>query len=299
MIKILIVLFISIYSACIFPQEKAGNLLSRIQGSKELPLELNILIESLQNSVSLEKIIPYVMNIDSYAKTLSKEDIFLIGKVEVYKTFLKSNEFSTKAVVDGSSIKILVSAIKKTRDPFVSWFLQALLRDSEALMRNPNYKEYVLQKRNGPLELIEHKKIDKKVQLLYRWISKINTDTPDFQELFKIELLPTMMDALINIEQSFFLMSAITLFEPMPTLAKSPAELKFFSLKEVAPPKKKEITAAKTVEDILAPMTENPMQKGSILPAPSKEDWLQEDNAPLNLKNIPKPTDDADWLQDF
>jgi hypothetical protein len=297
--KILIMIFISLYSACLFTQEKAGNLTTRIQGSKELPLELNLLIESLQNSISLDKILPYVLNIDSYAMALSKEDIFLIGKVEIYKTLLKSNVFSLKALVDGSSTKILASAIKKAQDPFVSWFLQALLRDSEALMRNPNYKEYVLQKRNGPLELVEHKKIDKKVKLLYRWISKINPDTPDFQELFKIELLPTMMDSLINIEQSFFLMSSITLFEPISTLAKSPAELKFFSLKEVVPPKKQEIIAEKTVEDILAPITENPKQKDSNLPAPSKEDWLQQDNAPLNLKNIPKPTDDADWLQDF
>ena len=287
------------YSSCIFSLEKTGDIVSRIQGSKELPLELNILIESLQNSVSLDKILPYVMNIDSYAKALSKEDIFLIGKVEVYKTFLKSNEISSKAVIDGSSTKILANAIKKARDPFVSWFLQALLRDSEALMKNPNYKEYVLQKRNGPLENIEHKKIDKKVQLLYRWISKINPSAPDFQEIFKTELLPTMMDTLINIEQSFFLMSSVAIFEPVPILAKSPAELKFFSLKEVALPKKKEIISEKTVEDILAPITENPKQKDSNLPAPSKEDWLQQDNAPLNLKNIPKPTDDADWLQDF
>ena len=59
-----------------------------ISGSKELPLEINLLLSSLQNkdAENFDKILPIIMNIDQYARTMSKEDIFLIGKIEIYKT---------------------------------------------------------------------------------------------------------------------------------------------------------------------------------------------------------------------
>ena len=297
--KTLIIFFIILYSTLVFSQEKTEVPAAKIQGSKETPLELNLLIDSLGNSIALDKIQPIVMNIDSYARLLSKEDIFLIGKVEIYKTLLKNNENYSKATIDGNSTKTLKDAIKKTKDPFIKWFLQALLRDCESLLGTSNYKEYLLQKNNGRLERIELKKIDKKVQLLFHWVSKISPDSPDFQELFKAELLPYMMDSLINIEESFFLMATTTIFEPLPIIIKSASELKFFSLKEIKIPKKKAALHEKTVDDILAPITEETKPIDAPLPAPSKEDWLNEDNAPMNLKNLPKPSDDADWLQDF
>lgn len=286
------------HSVIVFSQEKRETVVTKIQGSKEMPLELNLLIESLENSIGLEKVLPLVMGIDSYARVLSKEDIFLIGKIEIYKTLLKSNERFPKAIVDGNSTKTLKDAIKKARDPFVKWFLQALLQDCESLLGSTNYKDYLLQKNNGRLERLELKKMDKKVQLLHRWISKINPDSPDFQDLLKADLVPVLMDALNNIEESFFLMATSTMIEPTPKLITSPGELKFFTLKEVKAPKKA-VVSKKTVEDILAPIIDETQAPEAILPEPSKDDWLNRDNAPLNLKNLPKPSNDADWLQDF
>jgi hypothetical protein len=285
------------YSLSAFSQEKtAANI--KIQGSKETPLELNLLLESLGNSIENTKILPYIMNIDSYARVLSKEDIFLIGKVEIYKTLLKTNEHSLKAIIDVNSTKTLKIAIKKAQDPFIKWFLQALLQDCETLLESSNYKEYLLQKNSGHLEGIELRKIDKKVQLIFRWVSKINPDSPDFQEILKTDLVPVMIDSLINIEESFFLIATNTIFEPFPGLIKSPAELKFFTLKEIKT-LTKTVTTEKTLDEILSPITDETKVIVPTLPGPSKEDWLHEDNAPNGLKNLPKPTDDADWLRDF
>lgn len=303
MSKLFLILFILATSQFLFAQENEIPVTKKIQGSKELPLELNLLIESLQNitneeQASREKILPIIMNIDSYARALNKEDIFLVGKIEIYKTLLKTNDFSPKATIDGDSLKTLKEAIKKSNDPFITWFLEALLHDCESLISTATYKDYVLQKNNGRLEKIEYRKIDRKVQLLYRWISKLNPDSPEFMDILRANLAPVMMESLKNIEESFFLMASSTGSESKPLLVKSPEELKFFTLKEIKKIKKAP-KKEKTVDDILAPITDETKSEEVVLPEPSKEDWLNEDNAPLNLKNLPKPSDDSDWLQDF
>jgi hypothetical protein len=97
-------------------------------------------------------------------------------------------------------------------------------------------------------------------------------------------------------------MASQTTFQPMPQIANAIDELKFFSLEKeknkiVKVPKKE-----KSVDDILDSITsENSKKKTqqTVLPRPSTEDWLSDENAPANLKNLPKPSDDADWLQDF
>lgn len=278
----------------------------RIQGSKELPLEFNLLIESIDNAIS-EKAAPIskesfmdsIMRVDSYARVLSKEDIFIIGKIEIYKTLLKVNRSNPKATVDGNSINVLKAAIKKSTDPFIKWFLQALLQDCDGLIGTTLFKEYILQKNNGKLERLELKKIDKKVQLIYRWVSQISPDAEDFQNLIRSELLPLMIDSLENIKQSFYLMAANANFEPVPNLLTSTAELKFFSRKPLKKQAVKAEKREKSVEDILSPITDEGKSMQPALPEPSKEDWLRDDNSPSSLKNLPKPKDNADWLEDF
>ena len=92
-----------------------------VSGSKELPLEINLLLDSVQSSgtESFEKILPLVMNIDLYARSMSKEDIFLIGKIEVYKTLLKNDATANKTPIDGVTVAKLRTAINKSKDNFV------------------------------------------------------------------------------------------------------------------------------------------------------------------------------------
>ncbi|MDO9183899.1 MAG: hypothetical protein Q7U04_15900 [Bacteriovorax sp.] len=298
MIKLFSCLIIFNFFQAVFSQEKIQNSTFQIESSKEIPIELNILITSIQIALGSEKILPIVLNIDSYARVLTKEDIFLIGKVEIYKTILKTNENSKKAIIDGNSLKILKESLHKVNEPFLKWFLSALLADCNTLLNSPKFKEYLLQKNAGHLENLEFKKIDKKVQLLFRWISKLNPDTQDFEEVIKQELIPSMMDSLQNIEKSFYLMATSTSFAPFPGLITSTDELKFFSVIKIAPAKELK-QKEKSIEDILAPVTEEVKPPEAILVEPSKEDWLNLDNSPSNLKNLPKPSDDTNWLQDF
>ena len=296
--KLFIIYLIFFTSFIVSAEDNSQTPMKTIQASKEMPLELNLLLASLQTSISNEKILPLIMNIDSYARSLTKEDIFLIGKIEIYKALLKNNTRFSKAVIDTNTIKILNEAIKKTEDPFSKWFLGALLKDSESLLSTPLYKEYLIQKNNGKLERVDLKKIDKKVQLIFRWISKINTESSDFQESFKAELVPLLMNCVENIEESFFLMASEGGASTPLVQIKSPSELKFFSLQQTKA-QKKALPKEKTIDEILAPVTGESSPSEVNLPRPSQEDWTEEDNAPFKIKNLPKPSNDADWLQDF
>lgn len=274
-----------------------------IVGSKEMPLEINLLIANLQSS-SLEmfdKMLPIIMNIDLYARSMSKEDVFLIGKIEVYKTLLKNYEAPIKQPVEGPALNTLKLAISKNKDNFLKWFLNALLKDAQDLVENPKYKEFLLQKSSGAsLDKIEYRKLEKKGELLQYWISKIAPDAQDFPASLKEEMKPKMLETLKNIQNSFALMAQESSLTPVGSPLKSESELKFFTIKEVSPIKvsdKPGVTqeeGQKSVEEILAPVI-NPQD----LPQPSQENWLEEENAPPALQNLPKPSNDANWLEDF
>lgn len=307
--KLILLTILLSFSQSIYTQEN-GEKSSIIQGTKELPLELNLILESLQwaeqkdeeaNKIPYlsENIIETLKHIDSYARVLSKEDIFLIGKIEIYKTLLKTNNTYPKAVIDGNSLKTLNFAIKNSTDPFVKWFLQALRQDCDALLGTSVFKEYLLQKNTGQLDRLESRRIDKKVQLIYRWVSLINPDASNFQEAFRLELVPAMIEALKNIEQSFYLMTHISNFQTTPDPIKSVNEMKFFVLKEAKKKTSPLIKKEKSVDEILAPITDEGSALPPVLPEPSKDDWGNDANTPTNLKNLPKPSDDASWLQDF
>lgn len=270
-----------------------------ITGSKDLPLEINLLIDSLQatSPENYKKILPNIMNIDLYARSMSKEDIFLIGKIEVYKTLLKNYATPIKAPIDGATVATLRSAMKKTNDNFVKWFMQALLKDSLDLTGSPIYKEFLLQKNaNVKNEKIEYRKLEKKAELIQFWVSKI---TPESLDAFTNELTPKMLDALKNIQNSFYLMAKEASMTPLPASLTSEADLKFFAVKDVAPakaPKAPVAAGQKSVEDILAPITDI---SPADLPKPTEENWLEDENTPPSLQNLPKPSNDAEWLQDF
>lgn len=269
-----------------------------IVGSRELPLEINLLLASIQTkeSENFEKILPLVMNIDQYARTMSKEDIFLIGKIEVYKTLLKNYAVANKTPVDGTTVSKLKSAIKISKDNFVKWFLQALLKDTIDLINNKVYKEFLLQKNStAKVEKIEYRKLEKKAELIQFWVAKINSEN---QDAIINDLAPKMIKALKNIQNSFYLMAKESSMSPMAQSLKNPNELKFFSVQNVSNVKKESTLAddQKTVDDILAPITDT---TPIILPKPTQENWVEEENAPATLQNLPKPNNNADWLEDF
>lgn len=273
-----------------------------IVATRELPLELRVLIDSLQqkNPEAFNNILPTIFKIDQYAKSMNKEDLFLITKVEIYKTLLKNYEVPIKQPIDGSGLQLLREGYRKVNDPFSRWFLQALIKDTKDLLESPNYKEYILQKNNGlRSDKIEYRKLEKKSELIQRWVSKIRPQAEDFPASLTNELIIKMKEALNNIEERFALIHREASQEVLAEFPKDENALKFFKV-EIAKSLPANIEApkeGKSVEEILSPLTDslNPAN----LPTPSQENWLEEENTPPELKNLPKPSNDADWLEDF
>jgi hypothetical protein len=277
-----------------------------IVGTAELPLELNLLVEHIQlgNPQNYSRDLEIVTHIDAYARSLSKEDIFLLGKVEVYKTLLKNYSTPIKSPLNGNSVEIIEAGIKKTNDNFIKWFLLALLKDTTDLINNPVYKEFLLQKdSNVKSEKIEYRKVAKKAELIQFWINRISPQSEDFPSGLKFALAPKLLEALKNIQNSYFLMAREVSQVPMTPPVSNPAELKFFKIVERKKPiiireksENETNNGSKSVEEILAPLTGVAPNE---LPKPSLDNWLKEENNPPALQNLPKPNNDADWLQDF
>lgn len=273
-----------------------------ISGSKALPKEFNLLLENLHfySPEAIEKIRPQLFSIDYNARYFSSEDILLLTKIEIYKTFLKSYETPSKIPVDGKSIEVIKMAISKSQDNFMTWFLNALLKDSQDLINNPSYKEFLLQKDvNVKIQKVDYRKAQKKAELLQAWILKIYPNTDDFPDNFKARLAPKLLESIANIEKSLSFIVRESYFGIKTTEPKLDSDLKFISFKDSIPQIKTgkkpdgSIGESKSVEDILAPVIGSPLEN---LPAPVPDSWILEPEAEPSL---PKPTNDAGWLEDF
>ncbi len=284
-----------------------------VQGSKDLPIELNLLLNSLQanNPQSYEKIRLMAFSIDRYARSLKREDIFLIGKIEIYRILLKTNMpngVTSKTPIDGAGLITLQKAEGLVSDPFFKWLLKSLIQDTKMLLDNSLFKEYILLQNGGALtsssDLKKYKRVIKKGQLLQHWLQKITPEAEDFKTSFTSLMIPKMEEALKNVENSFYLISNHSNLNPPAEPITDEKDLKLFSIKSLVTANPKHHSknqsekkgGVKSVEDILGPLDSEKLES---LPAPSNDNWSLEENSPLELKNLPKASNDADWLQDF
>lgn len=277
-----------------------------ISGSKALPKEFNLILENLHfySPGAVEKIRPQLFSIDYHARYFTSEDLLLLTKIEIYKTFLKSYETPSKIPVDGKSIEVIKMAISKSQDNFMTWFLNALLKDSQDLTNNPSYKEFLLQKDvNVKIQKIDYRKAQKKAELLQSWISKIYPNTEDFPDNFKARLAPKLLESIANIDKSLSFIVRESYFGIKTTEPKLDSELKFISFKDFVPQLKSGKKPGspegdtKSVEAILAPVIGSPLEN---LPTPVPDSWIEEQvTAPTAEPNLPKPANDAEWLEDF
>jgi hypothetical protein len=245
-----------------------------IHGNKNLPIEVNLTLEGLQplplSQENFDTLKTQIERIDVYATNLTKDEIFFIGKATFYKTLLVSAKKRQKNLFDSSSLSILSQAITNTPDPVLKWFLKALEKDANNLTRHSLYRDYLAARSSGKIEKIELKKIDRKAQLLYGWISKISPENPD---LILKEISPLLQEILNKIEMSYYVLSQVS--RPTPTLLpKKDAPLAFFTISE-APKVEISKRIAPSVNDIIDSVTdETPKMLPSALPKPSSEDWL-------------------------
>lgn len=278
-------------------------------GTKDVPIELNLLLKSYQGrELSKEEndnLSKKLKNIDRLFQSVTKEEIFFTVKSEIYKTVLKFGS-ANKQYFDLEDAKNLQKMIKKSKDPFIHWLLTALDVDADNLINGAYYKDYLLQRSSGRYLTNETKKIAKKMQLVSRIFFQFNNEDPDST---KTDLYPIYEQCLNNIEESLFILASESKFEKIKVVKEEDAML-FFKLEDVKAPVIDKGQKDKSVEDILDGDLENlnnsldsAAPKKTIVPKPvskdSGEDWDLEESSPIDVKKLPKPTNDADWLQDI
>lgn len=250
-----------------------------IRGTKNLPVELTLVLEGLQKTPLMAEefavLKEQVTRIESYALKLAKEEIFFISKASFYKSLLISSKRKQKNYFDSTSLKNLSEAKQKTFDPFLKWFFSALEKDAQNVSKLPLYLDYLAARKMGGIEKIELKKIDRKVQLISWWIAKISPESP---ELILKEINPLLQEILNKIEQGFYLLTTMSK-PPLTAFDKKDGPLTFFSIEE-APKKEARVTPMPSVNEIIDSVKAPVVTPTATLPTPSGEDWLLGDEPP-------------------
>ncbi len=274
-----------------------------IKGGKNIPLELNLIVKNLNyyEEDLTKKHLTQLKSIDFLSQQLSKDAFFINTKLEIYKSLLKNETPLSKTKLDGSSMARLKLAISKSKNEFMVWFLNALLKDSEALINSNEYKEFLLTQAyssNTGTKKNENRRIEKKMQLLVYWIEKLNPDADDYPDNFKKILAKKLSVIITGLNASLLFIAReqkLNTNIPENWQWKSFSELSSNTNAKIDK-KVENNPQSKSVEDILEPITN---ESPSTLPTPTQENWLEEGNLPDSLKNLPKPTNDAEWLEDF
>lgn len=271
--KLFFLFVIYFYSILAFAKE--NSLI--IEGTKKIPIEINLALSGLQFDPLEEQdfleLKGQINRIEEYAQYLTEEEIFLIAKSIFYKAFLTLPKSGGKFYYDQVNLKNLSEAINNTNDPFLKWFFMALEKDALIITKLPYYNDFVAAHTLGKVEKIDLKKIDKKVQLVSWWITKINPTNP---ELILKDVTPLLKDILNKIEVDYYFLSTLTK-PPLALEKKAITNHTFYTVVEGSK-KTKALTPQKTINDIIDSV---------ILPSI---------NAPADL---PKPTNEPDWLQDI
>jgi hypothetical protein len=296
--KILFVILLLLNSPFVF----STNI---ITPNSELPLEVNLIYKSLQQQnftdIEYAELLGHTAILDTLTSQLDKEVVFFTIKSEIYKALLKLFP-ATRQSFDLDDAKALESSALKAKDPFVKWIILSTSSDANNIFSSSRYADYTSQKKLGTFLTAETKKMHKKIQLLAKINAKINLKNPDSLSL---ELTPFYYECLRNIEAALFLVASETNFNTGIAFKKITDPFKFFTTTElkIAPTLNKN---SKTVEEILNDTAES-LEEESValpnakekLPTPAQEGWTEEKSSPLDIKKLPKPSVDADWLQDF
>jgi hypothetical protein len=296
--RILFTVLLFLSSSSIF----SANIITPSSG---LPLEINLIYKSLQqqNFTDLEyaELLSHTAILDTLTSQLDKEVVFFTIKSEIYKALLKLFP-ATRQSFDLDDAKALESSALKANVPFVKWIILSTSSDANNIFESSRYADYTSQKKLGTFLTAETKKMHKKIQLIAKMNAKINLKNPDS---LSTELIPFYYECLRNIESALFLVASETNFNPSISFKKTTDPFKFFTVSELktTPVLNKN---SKTVEEILNDTAES-LEEESValptakekLPAPALEEWTEEKSSPLDIKKLPKPSVDADWLQDF
>lgn len=151
--------------------------------SEKVPLEIEFILNSIKwNKLSKnesQKLKGYINGLDKSFQFLTKEQIFRISKIEIYKQILKMNKAS-KVKISEIVKSIPEKMTAKTKDEnytysdFSKWLIQAISSDFEQILKDPNFYDYKTKMINKQKIVSKSlRTIDKKILLLVNWYKKI------------------------------------------------------------------------------------------------------------------------------
>lgn len=201
-----------------------------IGNKNKIPAEFNYLLESLQKveftPAEKNSLSSTLKELDAEFTLMTKEEIYLIVKGEIYKTILTYHKGTSEAPLEEGHMESLQKTLKEKGpklNAFALWLMIALKSDVEVLLNHPNLGQLKLINKNKDLL-----RLKKKMNLIAPWVQKfLSMEIDEFHN----ELRPIMWDIFRRIENDARLFVLLGRFEKSKNNSGS---LGFFSLQETS-----------------------------------------------------------------
>ncbi|GEM_PF-6635448 len=247
----------------------------------DMPSEYKIILNSVNHYLlskeDKDELLTSVVVSDTFFNKIPKKELFLLSKMEIYKTVLsyfKTSEYRPLRI----NQKTINELIKISEDsshelhPFPLWILKALIKDLKIIIKYKYYQTYLTQKaQSKKLQNIELLKLDKKLTLLTPWVRTFKLSSAEEINLLLRPLHFKILKRLAFLSETIY---QTTSFEKMPPLSNLDNLKKFKYSRELT----NQESTLKKIDDVL----------GNIKLFPSKE----ENNT--NISDLPKPSND--WI---
>lgn len=254
-----------------------------VTNKNQLPSEFSYLLEALQKTDftpnEKRKLSSQLKELDVEFSLMTREEIFLIIKGEIYKTLLTYYKGSSDTLLEQEQINLLDKNLQEKGpklNAFALWLMIALKTDAEVLLGHPQFGQLKLGANNK--ELL---RLKKKMTVIAPWIQNFLSMNVDE---FHNELRPLLWEIFSRIENSARLFVMVGRFEKGK--AKDGA-LRYFVQKEVSSAE-------------FFPELENWLRREALKnekEVPATNEWKPKDNKDPNYvapKALPKPVDD--WM---
>ena len=157
-----------------------------------------------------------------YLGEIPKRELFILSKMEIYKTVL--SYFNTSEYrplrIDQKTINELTEIAKDSSNdlhPFPRWILKAVIKDLKISIKYKYYQTYLTQKAQSKrLQNIELLKLDKKITLLIPWVRTFKLSTAEEINLLLRPLHFKTINRLAFLSKTIY---QTTSFEKMPMLS--------------------------------------------------------------------------------
>lgn len=272
-------LFFTLFIALVTPSVFAEEMW--VTQKSKLPSEFTYLLEALQKTefTANEKrsLSSTIKELDAEFSLMTKEEIFLIVKGEIYKSLLTYYRGSSDQSLEVDQRELLQKALQEKGpklNAFALWLMIAIKTDVDSLLGHPDFAKIKLGAKNKDLL-----RLKKKMTVITPWVQNfLSMEIDEFHN----ELRPVLWDIFGRIENSARLFVLMGRIDKKKT---ADSKLAFFSLKEV------------TGSDIF-PELDNWLKRQTAKKESAKEnagpEWKPKEENYVAPKVLPKPIDD--WL---